>query len=156
MLVWFSLIICIAAIGFAGARLSRYGDVIAEKTGIGGTVVGRTRLLPGTALPERVADLTRRSRDGEAAGEREHGRFLQVGRAGDRHFDHVIGHRRAHGHRTARRRADVECLGDGAFHVSESALWVPSDRQVSCCHPCRSVDVGAGVADPPDGDHAEE
>ena len=40
MLVWFSLIICIAAIGFAGARLSRYGDVIAEKTGIGGTWVG--------------------------------------------------------------------------------------------------------------------
>lgn len=58
MLVWFSLIICIAAIGFAGARLSRYGDVIAEKTGIGGTWVGLILLATVTSLPELVSGIS--------------------------------------------------------------------------------------------------
>ena len=58
MLVWFSLIICIAAIGFAGARLSRYGDVIAEKTGMGRGWVGLILLATVTSLPELVTGIS--------------------------------------------------------------------------------------------------
>ena len=58
MLVWFSLIICIAAIGFAGARLSRYGDVIAEKTGMGRGWVGLILLATVTSLPELVSGIS--------------------------------------------------------------------------------------------------
>lgn len=58
MLVWLNLIVCIAAIGFAGARLSRYGDVIAEKTGMGRGWVGLILLATVTSLPELVTGLS--------------------------------------------------------------------------------------------------
>jgi cation:H+ antiporter len=43
---------CTALIVFAGVRLSRYGDVIAEKTGLGGTWIGVVLLATVTSLPE--------------------------------------------------------------------------------------------------------
>ena len=58
MLVWLNLIVCIAAIGFAGARLSRYGDVIAEKTGLGRSWVGLVLLATVTSLPELATGLS--------------------------------------------------------------------------------------------------
>lgn len=58
MLVWLNLLLCIAAIGFAGARLSRYGDVIAEKTGLGRNWVGLVLLASVTSLPELVTGLS--------------------------------------------------------------------------------------------------
>ncbi|MBK7136615.1 MAG: sodium:calcium antiporter [Rhodocyclales bacterium] len=58
MLVWLNLIVCIAAIGFAGARLSRYGDVIAEKTGMGRGWVGLILLATVTSLPELVTGIS--------------------------------------------------------------------------------------------------
>jgi cation:H+ antiporter len=45
---------CTAMILLAGVRLSRYGDVIAEKTGLGGTWVGIVGLATVTSLPELV------------------------------------------------------------------------------------------------------
>jgi cation:H+ antiporter len=45
---------CSALIVGAGVRLSRYGDVIAEKTGLGGTWVGLLLLATVTSLPELV------------------------------------------------------------------------------------------------------
>jgi cation:H+ antiporter len=33
-LIWIALLACLAVIGVAGVRLSRYGDIIAEKTGM--------------------------------------------------------------------------------------------------------------------------
>lgn len=58
MLVWLNLALCIAAIGLAGARLSRYGDVIAEKTGLGRGWVGLILLATVTSLPELVTGLS--------------------------------------------------------------------------------------------------
>lgn len=39
-MVWIEFLVCLAVIGLAGTRLSRYGDVIAEKTGLGRNRVG--------------------------------------------------------------------------------------------------------------------
>ena len=33
MLLWLAFVVCIAVIVYAGARLAKYGDIIAEKTG---------------------------------------------------------------------------------------------------------------------------
>lgn len=46
--------ICAAIILWSGVRLSRYGDVIAEKSGLGGTWVGLVMLATVTSLPELV------------------------------------------------------------------------------------------------------
>jgi cation:H+ antiporter len=48
------LVGCAALILFAGARLSRYGDIIAEKTGLGGTWIGVVALAAVTSLPELI------------------------------------------------------------------------------------------------------
>jgi cation:H+ antiporter len=45
---------CAAVILWSGVRLSRYGDVIAEKSGLGGTWVGLVMLATVTSLPELV------------------------------------------------------------------------------------------------------
>ena len=58
MLVWLNLALCIAAIGLAGARLSRYGDVIAEKTGLGRGWVGLILLATVTSLPELASGIS--------------------------------------------------------------------------------------------------
>jgi cation:H+ antiporter len=43
-----------AVILWAGVRLSRYGDMIAEKTGVGGTFVGLLLMAGVTSLPELI------------------------------------------------------------------------------------------------------
>jgi len=43
--VWLSLFASLAVIGVAGVRLSRYGDTIAEKSGISRSWVGLILLL---------------------------------------------------------------------------------------------------------------
>lgn len=45
---------CSAAILFAGVRLSRYGDVIAARTGMGGTWFGLVAMAAVTSLPELI------------------------------------------------------------------------------------------------------
>jgi cation:H+ antiporter len=57
LLVWAQFFVCVALIGFAGFRLSRYGDVIAEKTGLGGSFVGLVLLATVTSLPEMVTGI---------------------------------------------------------------------------------------------------
>ena len=52
--LWLLLLACGAVIAFAGARLSRYGDVIASKTGLSGSWVGLVLLAVVTSLPELV------------------------------------------------------------------------------------------------------
>ncbi len=56
--IWLSLSACLAVIGFAGVRLSRYGDIIAEKTGLSRGWVGLILLATVTSLPELVTGLT--------------------------------------------------------------------------------------------------
>jgi cation:H+ antiporter len=51
-------VICSALIVMAGVRLSRYGDVIAEKTGVGGTWIGVVLLAAVTSLPELMTGVS--------------------------------------------------------------------------------------------------
>lgn len=53
-MLWVQFIAVAAVILFAGTRLSRYGDVIAEKTGMGRTWVGVVLLASVTSLPELI------------------------------------------------------------------------------------------------------
>jgi cation:H+ antiporter len=58
LIVWLKFMLCVAVIGYAGSRLSRYGDVIAEKTGMSGTWIGLVLLATVTSLPELVTGIT--------------------------------------------------------------------------------------------------
>jgi len=51
---WLQFLVCALLIWRAGTRLSRYGDVIAEKTGMAGGWVGLVLLATVTSLPELV------------------------------------------------------------------------------------------------------
>jgi len=57
-MVWVQFLICVIAIGFAGVKLSRYGDAIADKTGLGGTWIGVIMLASVTSLPELVTGIS--------------------------------------------------------------------------------------------------
>lgn len=56
--VWLRFSLCVLLIGYAGAKLSRYGDVIAEKTGLGGSWIGLILLATVTSLPELVTGIS--------------------------------------------------------------------------------------------------
>ncbi|OGA09584.1 MAG: cation transporter [Betaproteobacteria bacterium RIFCSPLOWO2_02_64_14] len=56
--VWLQFVLCVALIGVAGVRLSRYGDIIAEKTRTGGTWIGMVLLATVTSLPELVTGVS--------------------------------------------------------------------------------------------------
>jgi cation:H+ antiporter len=50
--VWLKFLFCLALIGVSGTQLARYGDVLAEKTGLGRTWLGLVLLAAITSLPE--------------------------------------------------------------------------------------------------------
>jgi hypothetical protein len=52
MILWIGLILCTSVIVYAGTRLSKYGDIIAKKTGLGGTWIGVV-LLASVTSPGR-------------------------------------------------------------------------------------------------------
>jgi cation:H+ antiporter len=56
--VWAKFIGCIVAIGLAGSRLSLYGDIIAEKTGLSGNWIGLVLLATATSLPELITGIS--------------------------------------------------------------------------------------------------
>jgi len=56
--VWLQFAVCTALIFVAGVRLSRYGDIIAGKTGLGGSWVGVVLLATVTSLPELVTGIS--------------------------------------------------------------------------------------------------
>ncbi len=58
MLVWLKFIACLVIILFAGTKLARYGDAIAEKTGLGGLWVGMMFLALITSAPELVTGVS--------------------------------------------------------------------------------------------------
>lgn len=58
MIVWLQFIACTAVIVYAGSRLSRYGDMIAEKTGLGRTWIGVVLLASVTSLPELMTGVS--------------------------------------------------------------------------------------------------
>lgn len=51
-MVWVQFIICLAIIVVAGTKLAKYGDLIAEKTGLGRVWIGVVLLATITSLPE--------------------------------------------------------------------------------------------------------
>jgi len=57
-LVWFKFLVCLAVILFAGTKLARYGDAIAEKTGLGRIWIGLVLLAAITAMPELVTGVS--------------------------------------------------------------------------------------------------
>ena len=58
MILWLAFILCTSAIIYSGSRLSRYGDIIAEKTGLGRAWVGLIMLASITSLPELITGLS--------------------------------------------------------------------------------------------------
>ena len=55
---WLQFAICAFLIGVAGTRLSRYGDMIADKTGMGATWIGLLLMATVTSLPELVTGVS--------------------------------------------------------------------------------------------------
>lgn len=58
MFLWIAFIVCTSVILYCGTRLSRYGDVIAEKTGLGRTWIGIVLMASVTSLPELVTGIS--------------------------------------------------------------------------------------------------
>jgi cation:H+ antiporter len=56
-LPWIKFAVCAGLIGVAGVRLSRYGDIIAEKSGLGASVVGLLLLATVTSLPDLITGI---------------------------------------------------------------------------------------------------
>lgn len=51
-MVWIKFILCILIIFFSGRKVAKYGDIIAEKTGLGGVWIGLVLIAMLTSLPE--------------------------------------------------------------------------------------------------------
>ena len=58
MLLWLQLLLCLSIIGFAGYFLSRFGDIIAEKSGVSASWIGLILLSTATSLPELVTGIS--------------------------------------------------------------------------------------------------
>jgi len=56
--IWFEFFLCAGLIGTAGYQLSRWGDVIAQRTGLGGSWIGLTLVAMVASLPELATGLT--------------------------------------------------------------------------------------------------
>ena len=57
-MVWLKFILCVVIILFSGTKLARYGDAIAEKTGLGRIWVGLVLLALITSMPELVTGVS--------------------------------------------------------------------------------------------------
>ncbi|HLB03150.1 MAG TPA: sodium:calcium antiporter, partial [Nitrospiria bacterium] len=57
-MVWLEFAVCGALILFSGSRLSQYGDMLAEKTGMGRTWIGIILLATITSLPELATGIS--------------------------------------------------------------------------------------------------
>ncbi|MCB2106089.1 MAG: hypothetical protein KDE14_00255 [Rhodobacteraceae bacterium] len=57
-ILWAFYVLAAATIGIAGFYLSKFGNIIADKTGLGGTVIGLVLLATVTSLPELFTGIT--------------------------------------------------------------------------------------------------
>jgi cation:H+ antiporter len=57
-MIWIELILCAILIFWAGSLLSKYGDVIAEKTGLGRAWIGAILIAGVTSLPELASGVS--------------------------------------------------------------------------------------------------
>ncbi len=51
-MIWIQFLVCASIVVITGTKLARYGDIIAEKTGLGGAWIGVVLLSIATSLPE--------------------------------------------------------------------------------------------------------
>ncbi len=58
MLLWLGFVVCTGAIIYSGTGLSKYGDIIAEKTGLGRAWIGIVLMASVTSLPELVTGIS--------------------------------------------------------------------------------------------------
>ncbi|TAN44012.1 MAG: sodium:calcium antiporter [Nitrospirae bacterium] len=58
MLLWLGFFICTSVIVYSGTKLSKYGDIIAEKTGLGRAWIGLVLMASVTSLPELVTGIS--------------------------------------------------------------------------------------------------
>lgn len=58
MILWLGFFICTGTILYAGTKLSHYGDIIAEKTGLGRAWIGLILLSFATSLPEMINSIS--------------------------------------------------------------------------------------------------
>ncbi|MBU0701125.1 sodium:calcium antiporter [bacterium] len=58
LLVWLKFLVCTLIIVFTGTKLSKYGDIIAEKTSLGRALTGLMLLAVITSLPEVFAGIS--------------------------------------------------------------------------------------------------
>lgn len=56
--LWLGFIVCVGLIVYCGTNLSRYGDVIAEKTGLGRAWTGLVLMASITSLPELINNIS--------------------------------------------------------------------------------------------------
>ena len=57
-MIWIEFIVCAILIFWSGALLSKYGDVIAEKTGLGRAWIGAILIAGVTSLPELASGIS--------------------------------------------------------------------------------------------------
>jgi cation:H+ antiporter len=58
MIYWVGFFACSSLIVYSGIKLSKYGDIIAEKTGLGRTWIGVVLMASVTSLPELVTGVS--------------------------------------------------------------------------------------------------
>lgn len=58
MYIWVAFIICTSVIVYSGTKLTRYGDIIAEKTGLGRAWIGLILMASVTSLPELATGIS--------------------------------------------------------------------------------------------------
>jgi cation:H+ antiporter len=58
VLLWIEFVLCSAVIVLCGTKLSRYGDVLAEKTGLGRAWIGLILMASVTSLPELITGIS--------------------------------------------------------------------------------------------------
>jgi cation:H+ antiporter len=57
-MIWIEFVLCATAITWSGYILSKYGDVIAEKTGLGRAWIGAILIAGATSLPELASGIS--------------------------------------------------------------------------------------------------
>lgn len=57
-ITWLQFLVCTTLIGISGYQLSRFGDAIAERTGLGRTLVGVFMVATVTSLPELMTGIS--------------------------------------------------------------------------------------------------
>ena len=58
MILWLLFVACTGAIVYSGTKLAKYGDIIAEKTGLGRTWIGVVLMASVTSLPELATGIS--------------------------------------------------------------------------------------------------